>query len=183
MFAPVELNEQFKGPRVAINPADPLRLVGAGWEGQPVLVVRGMEVREASGERGFFEITCVRGAGYGHIRIGLATHGVDLTRGLGFASGGCAWCSGGGDGYLYSNLPGIPDVESAALGFTDGDRIGLLVDCTAAPTLRFFKNGAQVDEVIFTAEIHGEIVYPAFGLYTAEIDIASNPALPSAGPG
>jgi len=176
---------------VVIEPANNLLLTGNG-EHRPVLGMRGMEVREGSGEKGFFQVRCIRGAIF-NIMIGLGTHDVDLNRGLGSGHEGMCWCViSRGKGYLilHNSLRGIsPDEGRVIPGhdyrvvsvpkFEDGDVVGIMVDCSEAPTLRLFVNGAQVRQMVMTQQMHGKVIFPAFALGDAQIDISPNPDLPA----
>ena len=190
----MELDARFKGTSVIISSVTPLHSHeeeeggGAGL----VLGVRGMEVSVASGRRGYIELSLpllqsipglnlLNSSALG-ASFGLATHDVDLDHPLGIYPYGCAWeLSGGRVGCLYSRLPGIvgtPWAGISALAYTDGDRIGIMVDCVETPTLRFFVNGIDVHHIVMSKEIWGKVVYPAFNLHNADFDISSNPALP-----
>ena len=169
----------YKGEGITINPTNSLLLTGVGDDNRTpllskaVLGMRGVEVREGSGERGYFEL---------HIKlywspvsvtcIGLANHDVNLN--------GFAWFP---NGNIRSQLPGIAydfDRDKQAVRrIRTGDVVGIMVDCTKVPTLRFFVNGIQVHQQEFTQEGHGQVLYPAFCLGNAQIFISSNPDLPT----
>jgi len=64
--------------------------------------------------------------------------------------------------------------------FTVGDVIGLMLDCSGAPTLLLFVNGAQVQQMVMTTQVQGKILFPAFALGGGgKIDIFPNPDLPA----
>jgi len=190
-FAPLELDLLHKGAAVTIDPAHPLLLTRAN--GRPVLGMRGMEVREGSGQKGFFEVRCISGCEYG-ITIGMATHDVDVTKELGCGHDGFGWWSVGDDsGHLIINhslrrvspdegddFPAYNHGYVDTPGFTVGDVIGLMLDCSGTPTLLFFVNGAQVQQIIMTTQVQGKMLFPAFALSGGgEIDISPNPDLPA----
>jgi len=58
--------------------------------------------------------------------------------------------------------------------------VGVVVDCSGEPTLRFLVNGAEVHQMGVGEEGHGQVLFPAFCIYTAEIDISPDPPLPAA---
>ena len=177
---------------MTIDPAHPLLLTSTN--GPPVLGMRGMEVREGSGQKGFFEVRCISGCEYGII-IGMATHDVDLTKELGCGHDGFGWLSHDDSGTLtiHNSLRGIsPDVGDVELfprfncrfvdapRFTVGDVIGLMLDCSGAPTLLLFVNGAQVQQMVMTTQVQGKMLFPAFALGGGgKIDISPNPDLPA----
>ena len=169
-----------------------------------MLAVRGIEVTEASGLRGYIEVAvpllqsipvlkssspriygkALHSTEYG-VSFGLATHDVHLkSYPLGVHRGGCGWDLTGGPagGIFFSyGLPGIVSTSCMglpALGYKDGDRIGILVDCVETPMLRFFVNGVDVHHIVMSKVIWGKVLYPAFVLNDSVFDIASNPALP-----
>jgi len=190
-FAPLELDLLYKGDAVTIDPAHPLLLPDS--DHQPVLGMRGMESREGSGQKGFFEVRCISGCEYG-ITIGMATHDVDVTESsLGWSQDGFGWWSDDDSGKLtiHNSLRGISPDEGvccdsidfrfvSAPRFTVGDVIGLMLDCSGAPTLLLFVNGAQVQQMVMTTQVQGKILFPAFALGGGgKIDIFPNPDLPA----
>lgn len=158
--------------------ANPLRLVQE--EGvEVVLSKKGMEVKEGSGERGFFCATFIGDVLHGS-SIGLSLKDVNLNDTLGGSTGGCGWWSGTSRGYLHSKLLGIAPINGQiCLRFNDGDRVGLMVDCSAVPRLRFFVNDQQVFETDMATEVHGLMVFPAFAVSTGELHIVADPDLPT----
>ena len=152
----------YKGDGITIHPTNSLLLTRIG-EGpvlgnrMPVLGMRGVEVREGSGERGYFEVHIIQSDRNSF--IGLATH--DGKHGYNFFYS-LGWRRSGG-------------IHGAGAG----DVVGILVDCTKEPTLRFFVNGMQVHQQEFTQEGHGQVFYPAICLGNAQIFISSNPDLPT----
>jgi hypothetical protein len=177
-----------------IDPTDSLLFAGTGvGQFQTVLGMRGIELRERSGEQGFFQVRIVRiapqEAEYCSTTVGLATQGLCFGKPL--AQRGClGWTQLGNIG---NGLPGSDDpiytrndVRCFIPGrvdwmFTTGDVVGLMVDCTAEPTLRFFVNGVQVHRVVVAQESYGLVLFPAFSFtkWTGQIHIASNPDFPS----
>jgi len=188
-FAPLELDLLHKGAAVTIDPAHPLLL--SETDNQPVLGMRGMEVREGSGQKGFFEVRCI--SGYEPITIGMATHDVDVTQTLGFGHDGFGWWSDDDSGKLviHHSLRRVspdegrdhPSLNQGFVdtpGFTEGDVIGLMLDCSGTPTLLFFVNGAQVQQMVMTQQVQGKMLFPAFALSGGgKIDISPNPDLPA----
>ena len=81
MFSPLELNSTFNIKEVTIDSTDSILLTGCGQDArQPVLGMRGMEVRERSGEQGYFEVRIVRNARDAYMYIGLTTGHLYLIR-------------------------------------------------------------------------------------------------------
>ena len=190
-FAPLELDLLHKGAAVTIDPAHPLLL--SETDNQPVMGMRGMEVREGSGQKGFFEVRCISGC-EARITIGMATHDVDVTDELGCDDDSFGWMSFGKDGGLFfirnslrrvspdegDDFPAYNHGYVDTPGFTVGDVIGLMLDCSGTPTLLFFVNGAQVQQIIMTTQVQGKMLFPAFALSGGgEIDISPNPDLPA----
>ena len=146
-----------------------------------VLGMRGIEMRMGSGQKGFFEVCCIRGGST--ISIGLATHNVDLVVKLGYGRESIWWAScglvrlgGGTTGGYFDHM--IREVETPT--FTTGDVLGLLVDCSGPPTLVFFKNGTQVRAIVFGLEMFGKVFFPCFHLFLdSEIEICQRPDLPA----
>ena len=181
---------------VTIDPTDSLLLtavmldehVGRTWN--TVLGKRGVEIREKSGEQGYFEMRIVGG---GHVVIGLAPHSVNVGSILGFGRCCLGW---NWRGAIISNGIQSKDFVSFGLGYQQmrlhfgiGDVVGLMVDCTEVPTLRFFKNGVEEHRMVVVQEGYGRVLYPAFcpiassaiihpNTPACKIQIASNPDLP-----
>ena len=195
LLAPLELDLMHKAKGVTINPTDSLLIITAVYIAcnycrispitwNTVLGMRGVELRVGSGEQGYFQVRIVAGS---HTIIGLATHKVILGAVLGYGRGSLGWDQTGG-----ITSAGIPGTESEFGGgdrrkFGTNDVVGLMVDCTELPTLRFFVNGVQVYWVVVMQKGYGQYLYPAFCLeaYRAvpnpdhcEMQIASNPDLP-----
>ena len=140
--------------------------------------LRGIELREGSGHKGFFEVRCIKGK----ISIGLATCEVDLCYRLGVAYEGIGWRSCGR--VLLGHGMGDTDFDHrcglVAPIFTIGDVLGLMVDCSEAPMLIFFVNGAQVGEMVFAREVHGKLIFPVFQLRgDSEAEISPHPDIPA----
>jgi len=194
VFAPLELDLTYKGPDVTVNPDHPLLMTWVGSHNyQPMLGMRGIELREGSGERGYFEMHVIRcnedrtfgwdedrTFGWGNAAIGLATHDVRLHHRLGVTDNGCGWYSRGLT--VSQTLRGFSEFKSACrlvnLKFRTGDMVGIMVDCREVPTVCLFMNGVQVCHVVVAQEGYGQVVYPAFCLHIAQIEIASNSDLP-----
>ena len=150
--------------------------------------MRGVEVKEGSGEQGFFQVRIVRTAPQEprsfDTTIGLAallaTLDVDLSCSLGFGRGcfRCQWSQSGG---YCSTLLGMDYIMGGfARRFGTGDVVGIMVDCIEVPTLRFFLNGVQVHRVVVAQEGYGQVLFPVFSLWNSgQIHIASNPDFPS----
>jgi len=253
---------------VTIDTSHPLRLSLS--DEQPVLGMRGIEVKSGSGQKGYFEVHCTRGIceqTYGYdeeritISIGLATREVDLTKALGYGSEGLEWHShlcdlcfmkaddprrsrfgelgyededldeevthgdgddGDGDwiededpriGHerhvfvknethgnvrvrynsclqnIFSGRQGHFEKEVfcrnplmfyVAPAFTEGDTIGMMVDCSGQSTLMFFVNGELRRREVMSMEMEGVVLFPAFQVEDCgEINISSNPNLPT----
>jgi len=170
-----------KGRTIKIDPTDSLLLTGIGGcqQSQTVLGMRGIELRKGSGEQGYFEVRIVRVApqvaDYWCTSIGLA-----IGEPLGWRRRFLGWTQ---HGVIGNGLVGIRVCynDSDDWMFTTGDVVGLMVDCTAEPTLRFFVNGVQVHRVVVAQEGYGLVLYPAFSftMWTGQIHIASNPDFPS----
>lgn len=158
---------QSSGHAAVVDLGDPLRLVVAP-PFKSFVGVNGVEVAVWSGERALVEVVCVRGAG--QINIGL----------LGKNEKSCLWRSPGlRPGYLSSNLLGVEWFEDDSITFRDGDQVGLLVDCSYQPKLRFFINSTQVHVMDITEGLWGRTVYPIISFFhAAEIQIPLNPILP-----
>jgi len=146
---------------------------------------RSIEIRPDSGEIAYFEAVMCVGLSIGlanFVLIRLAgdrdEHGVlYASRWLGYAPGGFGWNV---NGYIHSSMDGvvcacrIPDLEANA-----GDRMGLMVDCSSDPTIRFFVNSCQVHHLCVGEEGYQDWVFPAFHLQNADgMEIISNPELP-----
>ena len=96
----------YKGDGITIHPTNSLLLTRIGeGNNMPVLGMRGVEVREGSGERGYFEVRIIQSDF--NTFVGLATHDANLRRNFHYALGG----------------------EVA------GDVVGIMVDCTKVPTV------------------------------------------------
>ena len=183
---------------VTIDPTDSLLLtavmldehVGRTWN--TVLGKRGVEIREKSGEQGYFEMRIVGG---GHVIIGLAPHTVDVGSILGFGRCCLGWNWRGAiiSNEIQSQRKGFENFslgyQQMGLNFGIDDVVGLMVDCTEVPTLRFFKNGVEEHRMVVVREGYGQVLYPAFcpiassaiihpNLPACKIQIASNPPLP-----
>ena len=161
---------------------------GRTWN--TVLGKRGVEIREKSGEQGYFEMRIVGGPS---LIIGLAPHSVNVGSILGFGRGCLGW---NWRGAIISTGVQSKDFVHFCLGnqqmrlhFGIGDVLGLMVDCTEVPTLRFFKNGVEEKRMVVVKEGYGLVLYPAFCLIASsaiihpnfpacKIQIASNPDLP-----
>ena len=111
-----------------------------------------VELCPGSGEIAYFEVS-VCGGFLSGTSIGLASHllieqaealndeGFGYYRpDLGYSRGSFGWSNG----YIQSSLSGvicscrIPHLRANA-----GDQIGIMVDCSSEPTIRFFVNGCQ----------------------------------------
>jgi len=172
--------------RFEIDPTDSLLLTGiGGGQSKTVLGMRGIELRKGSGEQGYFQVRIVRAAPqeseYWSTTIGLATLDICFGKSLALQRGCLGWAQLGAIG---SGLPGTAERfygRVDARMFTTGDVVGLMVDCTAEPTLGFFVNGVQVHRVVVAQEGYGLVLFPAFSftMWTGQIHIASNPDFPS----
>ena len=177
MFAPMELDPLHKGKGILIDPTDTLRLTGvdrSNW--QTVLGTMGVEVKRGSGNQAYFEARCVRSED-GHVWVGIASHDMNLDNGLllGNHLGGFRW---DGRGDIWSKLSGINRrFRLAALEFKAGDLLGVAVDCSGEPTVRFLVNGAEVYNMCVGEEGQGQVLFPAFSLFNAEIHINPYPLL------
>ena len=66
--------------------------------------------------------------------------------------------------------------------FTTGDVLGLMIDCTGAPTLNLFVSRTKVLEIVYTPRYQGKVLFPVFKLCgNSEIKIFQNPDLPQDG--
>jgi len=149
-----------------------------------ILGKQDIELSAYSGEIAYFEAIMHVG-----LSIGLVSHrciqmaeAFDrdevsyLDRWLDYAPGGLRW---NGNGTILSRLHGVrcarraPDLKANA-----GDRMGMMVDCSSEPTIRFFVNGFQVHYLCVGEQGYQTRVFPAFHLHNAEIEIISNPELP-----
>ena len=175
------------GVRFKIDPTDSLLLTGLGDVLTPLLGMRGMELREGSGQQGYFQVRIVHapadGSSYDSSEslIGLTINDVRRQlpdfrphNWLGEDQPTYAWSQ---DGWIYTP-DGIKADNSDALKFRTGDMVGLMVDCVEMPTLRFYLNGELVHQLGLLREIYGHVLYPAFLLNFAQIHITSNPGLP-----
>jgi len=195
MFSPFELNPMPEGGGIAINSTGVLC-----WSCNPTrrrhghgLGMRGMEVRDKSGERGYYEVQIVHYEDGGvvppaPISVGLAIDDADLNIELGLIRGSLGWSP---KGIIWGNLGTQMNViaalelrsvidEDAALKFSIGDVVGIMVDCTEVSTLRFFVNGGQAHWMLVTPDVQGQVLYPAFCLSgNNQIRISSNPNLPT----
>ena len=144
---------------VTIDPTDSLLLtavmldehVGRTWN--TVLGKRGVEIREKSGEQGYFEMRIVGG---GHAVVGLAPHSVNVGSILGFGRCCLGWHQGGGINSHGIQRKGFENFslgyQQMGLNFGIDDVVGLMVDCTEVPTLRFFKNGVEEHRMVVVKE-------------------------------
>lgn len=177
-FAPFEFNPQRLGKALAINASSPLTLKGNGNNWMCALGSLGIEVQESSGRKGYFEVRCVRGASGGGgsgMFIGLATLETKLETFLGGGEGAWGWRSHQYYDTLHGVIPFLPRLE-----YTDGDLVGVEVNCESAPELRLFVNGREVFQGALGATAAGKVLYPAVSLiysYT-EISVAANPPPP-----
>jgi len=191
----------FMGERFTIDPINNLLVTVAEEEyvqyqyrRQTVLGKRGIEIREGSGERGYFEVRIVCAFDMG--LIGLATHEVSLHGVIGGLEGSLGWEESGN---IISQLPGtLNRIQELLFGiqFHDNDVVGLMVDCTEVPRLLFFVNGVLVCSTVVGLAGHGQVLFPAFCIPTfnypawrlirdsgpIEVHIASNPDLPPSPP-
>ena len=145
-----------------------------------------VELCPGSGEIAYFEVSI---CGDESVSIGLASHliieeaeeldedGIGYSRDwLGYSHGSFGWNP---NGYIHSTLSGvicacrIPHLRANA-----GDRIGIMVDCSSEPTIRFFVNGCQVHHLCVAEDGYYQCVFPAFHLFYADMEIISNPELP-----
>ena len=186
VFAPLELGHVFddkdkaRGP-IGVVVGETLSFTSAprhyplGFLGK-----HGLEIRPGSGEFAYFE-ACIHASEFQSISIGLASEGlvehkVGFGRWLGYAAGGFGWNV---NGYIHSRLSGARENEMFPnLKANDGDRIGIMVDCSQEPTIRFFINGLQSHHLCVGEEGYYQRVFPAFHLINAQINIVSNPELP-----
>ena len=178
MFSPLELDPIYKGEGITTNQTNSLLLTGVCGTNRPsVLGMRGVEVREGSGEQGYFEVRIIKSA---PIFIGLATHEVTNPHSQILERASFAWFC---NGEIWSHLPGISDdydeAKQSARRHRTGDVVGIMVDCTAEPQLRIFVNGVQVEWVAVAQDGFGQVLYPAFCLGNAQICMSSNPDLPT----
>ena len=144
--------------------------------------MRGVEVKEGSGDQGYFEVRIVRTSPQEPLShntmIGLATLDVDLSCSLGIGRGCFGWSQSGG---YSSTLLGMDySMGGFARRFGTEDVVGIMVDCIEVPTLRYFLNGVQVHRVVVAQEGYGQVLFPALSLWNSgQIHIASNPYFPS----
>jgi len=109
----------------------------------------------------------------GSTSVGVATHDVNFMTYLGDSPGGFGWTH---RGYTYNYLA-MATVRrrdrciSTDHIFSDGDVVGVMVDCTGVPTLRLFLNGPEVYQVVVAGEVCGQVVFPAFYVNTAQLEI------------
>ena len=197
-FAPLELDPVHKCFHTIIDAAHPLLLRSKKVRGPlryfGVMGLRGLELKVGSGQKGFFEVRCIKGDEE-DISIGLGSFEVGLwlkdfcrlgTIGrLGMSYEGIWWMSWGmvlfGHGMGGTDLE-IRDRWLPAPRFTTGDVLGLMVDCSEAeaPMLLFFVNGAKMGDMVFAEEVLGKVLFPAFQLRgDSEIKISPNPDLPA----
>ena len=181
-FAPLELDPVHKCFDTTIDAAHPLLLNSRSG----VMVLRGIELEVGSGQKGFFEVRCIKGKeeyisiGLGSFEVGLWLKGFGR---LGTAYEGIGWVSCGK--VLFGHGMGATDLEIRdrwlpAPRFTTGDVLGLMVDCSEAPMLLFFVNGAKMGDMVFAEEVLGKVLSPAFQLRgDSKIEISPNPDLPA----
>ena len=109
MFSPLELDPIYKGEGITTNQTNSLLLTGVCGTNRPsVLGMRGVEVREGSGEQGYFEVRSIKSGKSSLIYVGLATHedmNLGYSRGLGRAS--FYWFN---NGEILSRLPGTSNL-------------------------------------------------------------------------
>ena len=184
VFAPLGLDPVHKCFNTTIDAAHPLLLTSTinPWKFFGVMGLRGIELKVGSGQKGFFEVRCIKGKEE-NISIGLGSFEVDLFCRLGTAYEGIGWVSWGkvlfGHGMGGTDLE-IRDCWLPAPRFTIGDVLGLMVDCSEAPMLLFFVNGAKMGDMVFAEEVLGKVLFPAFQLRgDSEIKISPNPDLPA----
>ena len=110
-------------------------------------------------------------------RRGIFQLGWALVRWNSFANLiGIGWYSDGRVCEGYINV----FVNRRAPRFITGDVLGLMVDCSEAPKLLFFVNGAQVGDMVISQEMHGKVLFPVFKLRGySKIEISPNPDLPA----
>ena len=180
-FAPLELDPVHKCFHTIIDAAHPLLLRSKKVRGPlryfGVMGLRGIELEVGSGQKGFFEVRCIEGEER-NISIGLGTCAVELRvfRKFDRFYDGIGWYSDGRVCEGYINL----FVNRRAPRFITGDVLGLMVDCSEAPKLLFFVNGAQVGDMVISQEMHGKVLFPVFKLRGySKIEISPNPDLPA----
>ena len=106
--------------------------------------VRGIQIIPNSGEVGFFEVI-------GHFlpcmqAIGLAVHGNH-----------CAWDL---SGKFHSSITGLESFDSTSICCRDAYSIGILVDCTKSPVVRFYIDNKRVCDTYMTRDLFGQFIYP-----------------------
>ena len=139
MFSPLELDPTCNFRGVTIDSTESLFLTGHCFANrQSVLGMRGVEVKEGSGEQGFVQVRIIQSDF--NTFVGLATHDANHRRNFHYPLG---WSRSG-----------------AIHGEVAGDVVGIMVDCTNVPTVRYFMNGKRVHQQEFTQEGHGQVFYP-----------------------
>ena len=182
-FAPFELGCLLDGYAGATIVGDSLHITAYPIrEAFGFLGKQDVELCPGSGEIAYLEVGICGGDS---ISIGLASHllieqaeelnerRIGYSRPwLGYARGSFGWNI---NGYIHSSLLGvvcacrIPHLRANA-----GDQLGIMVDCSSKPTIRFFVNGCQVHHFCVAEEGYSQIVFPAFHLQTADFKIISN---------
>ena len=210
VFAPLELDPLRKGAQVTIDHSHPLLLSctgeqpvlgkrgievesNSGRKGYfEVHCIKGL--REQTGGGSWFDRRIA-------ITIGLATYSVDLTLGLGQGFEGLGWESNltqvGGEMFgfvsvhrsclrnIFRGMSFQRDLSSVCVfthlpAFTEGDTIGMMVDCSGPSKLLFFVNGVMLHQEVMTSQMEGIVIFPAFqvDVYCGEMEISPNPCLP-----
>eukprot|EP00808_Paulinella_micropora_P009915 g25549.t1 len=159
-----------KGPDVVLA-GRTLRGTGNA-NSQLVLGTKSITCTPNSGYKGYFEVKIISSAGDGHVSIGLALDSVALTTWLGGSAGGFRWRQ---TRYMNNQLVGFVP-PSQLPPYNVGDSIGLMVDCSAAPQLKFFVNRVCVLTCPFPS---GIVVYPAFCVFTGELLLAEGSQIPA----
>lgn len=205
-FEPVELDESFKSEDVRIDSQNPSRVSGNFGKGGShyALGHLGIELKQGSGDQGYFEVQSRAGFSPEFTRIGLATRNGNVNLPfLGMDAGGqirrsekdftleWSFCAVKMKEETKGAVRFVDDrVENMTLNrreshwtrFDTGDRLGLAVDCAVygPPVVRFFKNGIEVHAVLIPLTCMDLVLYPVFAL--CRIDITTSPGLPVMGP-
>ena len=170
LFSPFQLDPMHKGVGTIIDTTNILLLTGVYVcsLGGLVLGMRGMEVREGSGEQGYFQVLIV------HTAEAIYPYNTII----GFAAHDCLRFKWFQDGEILRHGEKHHRDNGSPWRFRSGDLVGLMVDCTELPTLRFSLHGVQKHQLVVAQEEYGIVLFPAFNLGIAQIQIASNPDLP-----
>lgn len=165
---------------------------------------RGIALTPSSGQQGYFEAR-VRSNQSAAMWIGVSTFDSDRSLKLGERlvgghidiiadgywppsffhpeeggiDGSIMWAE---NGHFFTSLFGVGGSRKLAHAkFKEGDTVGIMICCLAAPSISFCRNGVVVHEIIPSEPEYLLELHPAFPIYavqTQALSITPNPTIP-----